>query len=591
MNILRRSHWLFGILLAALTPDAIAQVATVTARFQPEIVSVGDVAVYAIVFENLSMNRLPGVRSPSAPGLRVIGTTPQQSQRTSIINGRASSEVSLLWQISATREGTITVPGQTVRVNGEIYEVPEATLRVVPPDERSANLFRLEWDLPDREQFYVGEAIPAFLKLVVRADLRAQRPLPDFRIPDDILVTPLDREPEITREQIDGVTYNVVYWSVILTPIRLDTHTIAAAAELVYEDPQNPRYTNDFFFRSRTPERKFVSTPEIEIVAREVPAEGRLPGYNGAIGRFEISAELDSEVVRAGEPITLRTRLSGSGNFDRIAAPVIEETAGWRVYPPRVTFTPDDELGFTGTKVFEYILIPGDESIRETPPVPFAAFNSYSREFVDLTIAPRTITVTPAPADASVVNYAQVAAPDPSDPATARRNATWRSFRADLGRISPGVRPIIRTPLFWTVNGVLGLCALCFGFVRRRRERLVADETYARRIVGSRSVRHELKRAEEAARSGDAETYFGAAQRTIQEAAGKHFPRSRKPESLTLPEIDAKLEELQVADSHREEVAELFAAADALRYAGMKQDVSVLQTHHQRLLKLLRAIP
>jgi hypothetical protein len=584
-------RWLLQLVLGLAVLGGTAtwcRAQSVSAQFQPEIIGIGEVSSYLVSFENLNLSSPPRLNPPGVPGLRVLGVNPQTSQNTTFVNGRMSSRVSFIWQVTASEEGTFTVPAQTVMVNGERLVIPEATLRAVPASERDDGLFRLEWEVSDKTH-YVGESIPALLKLYVRGDVQG----PELgglsiRIPEGLLESP-DQPPEQTRERIDGVTYAAVYWSKVLTPIKPDTFSLEASVEILYQDPGARRRSLDLFGRLSA-QRKLVLAPDTPLEVREVPTSGRLPGFNGAVGNFTSRVELEPREVRAGEPLTLRVHLEGSGNFDRVAAPEIPASPQWRVYPPKVNFTPADGLGFKGTKTFEYLLIPGDTSLDATPSIPWAAFDPYREEFVDQTVPPQPLTVNPAPDGGSTVSFAQGWILPESGQARRPPDA-WRPPRAELGTLTPGVVPAVRQHVFFFVNGTLLLLALGLGVFRWQRRRLVDDEAYARRVTASRTVRRWLKEAQTHASAGEPEAYYTAAQRTVQEAVGRHFPRGRRPASLTLPEIEARLIELGLAEEQRAAVRTLFEAGDALRYAGLASDTAALRDSVARLEDILRALP
>jgi len=579
---------LLGLLgLLALAAGLRAQ--SVNAGFQPEIIGVGEVGTYTVVLENFDLQGgVPRVNPPRVTGLKVLGLNPGTSQRTQYINGRMSSQVSLTWQVAAAAEGTYTVPSQPIVVGGRSYQIPPATLRVVPSNERNDGLFKLEWDVSDKT-YYVGEAIPAFLKLYIRGDVRDPNLANlSVNVPDG-LISSEDQPPEQSRERIDGVTYIRVTWTRTVTPIRPEDFTLEATATLEYQDPNSRRRSLDPFRMFSAGERKLVMAPDATIHVEEIPTDGRPEGFNGAVGNFETRTELESDSVAAGEPVTLQFIIEGTGNFDRIAAPEIPETEQWRIYPPKVSFEPGDAVGFKGTKTFEYLLIPADESVTETPAIPFASFDPYREVFEELSAQPLAIEVTPAPEGGNAVSFTQT--PTAAETNAPKRPAnTWRPFRADLGKLQDGVQPVVTKPSFLIVQGVLALAALALAGFRWQRRRLVDDEAYARKVTASKTVRRWLKEAETAAQAGKAEEFHSAAQRTVQEAVGRHFPRSRRAESLTLSEIETKLVELDLAAEHREAVAALFQAGDALRYAGLATDSAALRESHTRLEAFLRAL-
>lgn len=576
-----------AILLVVLSPLG-TNAQSVSAVLKPEALKVGSVGLYGLVLRDLNIQSLPNLQPPSTSGIKIVNPQPSVSQRTSIVNGRRSGQIELTWQIIPLRTGNITIPGQQIVVEGRSYQIPPRTLKVLPESEAERSRFRFIWDLPAKD-FYVGEAIPVFLKAYVRDDLRAARPNLSWDLGDGIIVRAAE-EPNIINEEFNGVNYTVAVWPLILSPIRPDTFTLESTTNITFQDPANPRYNNDFLRRQIAQDNKVLVTPPANLVARETPSEGRLPGFNGAIGNFEASAETDLEVVNAGEPLTLNIILQGTGNFERIAAPEIPETDGWRVYPPKVSFAPSDSLGYSGKKTFSYLLIPADESIVETPTVPFASFNPYSRAYQNLSITPITIDVQPAPEGTISIGYTTPTSGNGST--LARPLNTWRPFKAELGNLSEGVRPVVQSTGFIALQLLLFVTFATWAGWNWRRQKFRQDERFARRVSSSKAVRRSLKLAAEEATNGNAEAFYIAAQRTVQEAMSRHLSRSQSSNSLTLLEISTILDRESARQELKDDVESLFQDAEAMRYAGTTQDQDrSLQDALEKLEKTIRALP
>lgn len=558
----RLQPWAAALLLLLSSLGLVAQ--TVTVELEPEVLKVGTAGRYTLSLRDLNVQSLPNLQAPVAKGLKVVNLQPGVSQRTSIINGRRSSQIDLSWQIIPLHTGTVTIPGQTLDIGGTTYTVPEKSLRVLPESEAERTRFRFVWDLPKKD-FFVGEAIPAFLKAYVRNDLRAARPNPSWELGDGIIAKAAE-EPNIVSEEINGVSYTVAVWPIILTPIRPDTFTLEATTSIAFEDPANPVYVNDLFRRRLAQDNKVLVTPPTKMTVREVPPEGRLPGFNGAIGDFSISAQTDLTTINAGEPLTLDIILQGTGNFERIAAPEIAGADGWRTYPPKVSFEAGDSLEYSGKKIFSYLLIPVDESIVETPAITFASFNAYSRTYKDLSVKPIPVTVKPAPEGTVSIGFTTPGGGFGS-PASRPPN-TWRPFKAELGTLSDGVRPIFQKTPFIALQLLFFLVFALWGGWKWRQRKFLQDEGFARRISASKAVRQSLKKAHDAATKGDTEGFYLAAQMTIREAMSRHLTRSQRTGSLTMMEIDAILDQQRVAPELKADVAGLFREAEAMRYAG-----------------------
>ncbi len=123
-----------------------------------------------------------------------------------------------------------------------------------------------------------------------------------------------------------------------------------------------------------------VSDP-VEINVRPLPAEGELPGFTGAIGKFfRDPPQLATNRLRVGEPVQLKIVFHGEGDLTRFVPPAPPRSRDWQIIadPPPAT-------GFT--------LIPLTDEMHETPAIPFSYFDPATAKYVDLTIPPLPVTV------------------------------------------------------------------------------------------------------------------------------------------------------------------------------------------------------
>ncbi len=584
-QLTHRITWLALIIgLFFCAPYVLAQSLSVNASFDPPVISVGQSGNFTITFTHTQ--NPPNLQAPRIDGL-LFSDSPSLSRRSSWVNGVSTQEVSLTWRIAPQREGTFVIPARRVQLEGQSLSIPETRLRVVPMSEREARQFRLKWDFPDKP-IYVGESVPVLLQLYVLEGIDFRVPALPERIGDGFQITPFSNQVAQERKVIDGDPYLVYSWSVIATPIRAGELPLEATVPVVYVDPQSRRMGPDMFgFPRLSEQQRRLTTGQESIQVLEPPAEGRPTGFNGAIGHFETEVRLGRNEVRAGEPLTLILELSGSGNFERISAPAITEHAGWRVYPPRTTFEAAGERDVRGRKTFEYLLIPESEETAETPRILFAAFDPVLEQYVDLSVEPRPVSVSPAPVQRSPA----VVFGGRGEDGSPEIERTWRPNRADFGSVaSRGIIPLYYRPIFWILHGTTGFALIGLFAWQQRRHRLEHDEAFARKVVGSRSVRHWTRQAAEAASKGQAEVFYSAAQRSLQESVARCFPRTRKAESLILSEIEEVLAPYPLSQECREAVRNLFQTGDALKYARSSLSKDALQADANRLVSALREL-
>jgi hypothetical protein len=164
----------------------------------------------------------------------------------------------------------------------------------------------------------------------------------------------------------------------------------------------------------------------------------------------------------------MKMQITGRGNFDRVSVPVIGDSAGWRTYPPSATFTPDDQVNYSGTKTFDQAIIP--ETKKTAMPVfYFSFFDPAKGKYV-------TLNSEAAPLQ---VEGSALPAPSPVAPATAASNVSTPPAPAQQPEDIVGIRydrdeqrafaPLYERREFWFAQGAVALALLGLGALRIRR--------------------------------------------------------------------------------------------------------------------------
>ena len=101
-----------------------------------------------------------------------------------------------------------------------------------------------------------------------------------------------------------------------------------------------PRNPNDpfgrRFFSLRNPYETIErASPRIQIEAQPLP-DGAPEGFTGAVGRFEMDAQITRKEVEVGEPIQVTVRLAGTGNLALMEGPTLKAPGIFETYDPDV---------------------------------------------------------------------------------------------------------------------------------------------------------------------------------------------------------------------------------------------------------------
>jgi hypothetical protein len=287
----------------------------------------------------------------------------------------------------------------------------------------------------------------------------------------------------------------------------------------------------------------------------ELPMEARPPDFHGAIGTFSIASDVSPVKADAGDPLTLRLRITGSGNFDRVESTMIDHLDQWKTYPPKSSFNTSDPIGFSGMKTFEQPVIAAKPGAQKIPGLSFSYFDPSSRRYETAHTAPLEVAISPALAD-STLTASQVAAGN-----AAPQDKSAAGLRPDHGadaRQDSSVIPLYLQPRFLIVPSLLvaGLAAGWLG-VRRRREQ--AQGASAQGRVPSKAVKRAMNQLDAAARARDAAQFFEVARGELQHQFAARWRLS--PEEITSDEIENRIG----ADA---DVLQLFALADEAKYSG-----------------------
>ena len=320
----------------------------------------------------------------------------------------------------------------------------------------------------DKKQVKLGEQVTALYKLYSRIPMQVNiTKLPllngfwnqDFDIPQK--GTPFE-------EIIDGRRYNVyLLKKSALFPQQSGTLTLDAA------EAGGTVYGGIPVHLKSTPVKIQVSDP---------PAAGRPAGYTSAVGRFSLSGTLDKTTFRTDEVATLTVKIAGSGNLKLFVPPTLSLPGGLNTYTPDVFDTiTGRSTTISGEKIIKYSIAPSKAGDYEIPPMNFSWYDPQSGRYQSAATRAYRVHVTPGKASATA--------------SFARSGGAGGDIHD--GFLSAAARPLILSPVYWSMYA-LPLLLLGFITFRRRRENaLVLDSAQQRNRHANRVAQKRLALAGE----------------------------------------------------------------------------------------------
>ena len=201
-----------------------------------------------------------------------------------------------------------------------------------------------------KHEVYVGESVPVEIQVGMRDGfVESLNGLPKLNS-NDFTLNNLSRQPDRAPRTIDAKPFTVYTWHSVLAAVKPGTYSLAFETPLtvrIRTRPQRESMLDDLLgdpflqniFGATVQRNVNVSSPDAEITVLPLPAQGRPADFGGAVGSFKISADLSTAKTTAGDPLTLRMHVSGTGNFDRVESSMLGGDAQWKTYEPKASFS------------------------------------------------------------------------------------------------------------------------------------------------------------------------------------------------------------------------------------------------------------
>lgn len=351
-----------------------------------------------------------GFSPPQFINFRIL-SGPNQSTSMSWINGVSSASTSFSYILSPLKAGEHTIPAATVTVGGERVSSNTLQISVVQGatqpsssrpsqqgEEQEMRVSRKITDINkqlmiravvDKTNAYMGEQITLSYKLYTQLALSGnnldQLPaLNGFWSQD---VNPQNQQVQWKREIYKGEEYNVAELKKsILFPERSGELTIdpMEMTFLVRQFSGGDSFFDQFFGAYEDVKYKIRSSP-VSIHVKPLPEAGKPEGFSGAVGSFEVEATLDKNELKSNEALNYKIKISGTGNIPLINAPKVNFPADFEKYDPKVNDQLNESVtGISGSRTYEYLLIPRHQGQFNIDPVHFSYFNPATGKYINL---------------------------------------------------------------------------------------------------------------------------------------------------------------------------------------------------------------
>lgn len=334
-------------------------------------------------------------------------TGPFQSyqESTQIINGQVNSSksTSYTYVLAATKEGTFSIPAASASVRGKTYTSKVVNIKVVKgkvKPQTNTNTQSEPTSVSGDDVFlrtivskttpYQGEQVTATVKLYFKVGVRDLSMKEGVKFPGfwSVDLTKGNNDYVKYKEVIKGVEYTVVelqkYGLYAQKSGRLQISAIDAELTAIVMSKKKVRdpFFDQFFNRSSySSVRKKIKSNPVTINVKALPETNKSARFNGAVGKYNMEAEFDKTELKTNEAANLKITIKGKGNLSLIDELDINFPPDFEVYDPKIISTGSD---ISGSKTFEYLVIPRKAGEFTINPVEFSYFDLNSKRYVDI---------------------------------------------------------------------------------------------------------------------------------------------------------------------------------------------------------------
>ncbi len=362
---------------------------------------------------------------PELPSVEQLRFTPQRPKSEIVsINFQASRITTYSWSMRATAVGDVSIGPVPITVGGRSLRVAPVSLQIrePTPGDQGPNILEASID-PVPDDLAPGAPVPLWQgqALVYRFSFShrdnlfgAEWTRPDFEGFDSAPgVEPDTRDYVLQRGQHSYTVHDADVPLRVSQPGELEIAPSVVKAQFPVERTQQRRHRDpfeDFFggglmgsLMTETRTEVLASNP-VAVRVKPLPEAGRPEAFDGLVGSFEATAELDDGQCRVGDSVTLSITIRGDGVLAGVELPPAPDSEALRVYDD----VAEVRAGLVGGRyrsraTLRRALVPTEEGIQTLPPFELAWFDPALEDYVRWELPAMSLEVLPGEAGGAPV--------------------------------------------------------------------------------------------------------------------------------------------------------------------------------------------
>ena len=344
---------------------------------------------------------------PKFDNFQIIGG-PNQSIKTSYVNGERKFSKTYSYFLKPLIKGRLKINQASIEIDGEIYKSLQIEVLITDSVQQPSDATTQYYNDDDIElraliskgSPYLNEPITVVYKLYYKAPINIsdarETETPKFK--DFWSQTIKIPQLKVQREIFKGQNYNVVEWrKVVLYPQKIgDLEISPLSLNLVLDVPTDKR---DFFGNVIYDQTsQLISTGMRRIIVKDLPKQGKPNSFSGAVGKFEFDIILNKNSLRATESFQAELKVKGNGNLKLFDLPDILVPNSMELFEPeREELISTNLSGMSGSVSKLFTVIPRFQGNFPIEEVEFSYFDPNTEKYKILKSPRLTIDVYDGP--------------------------------------------------------------------------------------------------------------------------------------------------------------------------------------------------
>ena len=458
---------------------------------------------------------------PNFENFTVIG--PNQSIRTSWLNGKKSYTKTYSYFLTPKKRGKFTVTQATIEIEGETYKTLPVKIEVTAAVDKPTNPNDPNYVVSENIHLvteisktnpYLNEAITVVYKLYVSPNVRLSnlREIDNPRYNNFWSQNIAVKELKLQNGSYKGEDYHyVVVRKMVLYPQKTDKLELEPLSLSISVDvPTNRR--DIFGGRVMQTVHKTIATLNRTITVKPLPENGKPDNFTGAVGDFSFKVSTTKNELKATEALQAKIEVSGKGNLKLFKLPVLTLPSSLEVYEPEHTEKVSTNLnGMQGKISDSYTIVPSFQGNYPIPSIAFSYFDLKTERYKTISSRELIINVTEGPTKSNLnainsaisnTNKRQIIASE-----------QFSSFKTKPNLVLINTKHFFKTKLSWAVLLMPFLAIPIAIFIRKKKGERDRDIVGMKFRKANKLARKYLSEAKKTL--GNKESFYNALERAL----------------------------------------------------------------------------